>query len=50
LTAPAGFATPDGQRLTGSGQIFPMGMYHPHHPRADGAERIGRIDRQYALD
>jgi hypothetical protein len=22
----------DGQRLTGSGQIFRMAMYHPNHP------------------
>ena len=24
--------SPDGQRLTGSGQIFRMAMYHPNHP------------------
>ena len=24
--------SPDGQRLTGSGHVFRMGMYHPNHP------------------
>jgi uncharacterized protein YndB with AHSA1/START domain len=28
-------ASPDGQLLTGSGQIFRMGMYHPNHPDGD---------------
>ena len=35
----------DGQRLTGSGQIFRVAMYHPNHPDGSWSETrsVGRV-------